>query len=375
MAWSSVIGQERVKALLRRSLEQKSVAHAYLFHGREGIGKDALALEFAKILQCERQRAEACDECTNCRKAAALQHPDIRVIVALPPGKGEESGDDPLAKLPDDLIDTLREQLQAKAADPYHEIQVGKAHVIKINSVRDVKREAALSPVEGRYKIFVILNADQMNTESANSLLKTLEEPLPNAVLLLTSAYRDRMPSTIASRCQQVECSPLRTEEIVDALTAREHAVIADAETAALLADGSYRRARAIVGSNLTHERSEVVQFLRVALGAHALQVSAEIERVAEAHDRPSLEDWLVVLQSWLRDAMALQAGQNLGDARRDAAMENFLKKFPAAGLVECITVVDRAIADLRKNVYIPLILTTLAQELRSSVRALPQRP
>ncbi|HEY6952454.1 MAG TPA: DNA polymerase III subunit delta', partial [Bacteroidota bacterium] len=86
MGWNSVIGQERVKDLLIRSIASKQLAHAYLFHGIRGVGKQATAVEFARTLLCERSGTEACNECSSCRKMASLQHPDLGIIVPLPVG-------------------------------------------------------------------------------------------------------------------------------------------------------------------------------------------------------------------------------------------------------------------------------------------------
>ena len=374
MAWTSIIGQGRVKRLLRSALSQQTVAHAYLFFGREGVGKDAIALEFAKALQCRTAGDEACGACPSCRKAEEMTHPDIRLIVPLPVGKSEKAGDDPIQVLADDVVDHIRTQWRTKGRDPYHEIEIPKAQFIKINSVRDLKRESSMSPVEGRYKVFLILGAEAMNAEASNSLLKTLEEPLPNAVLLLSTAFRERLSQTVLSRVQQVECSPLTEEEIVQALQERDDVEAEEARAIAQVADGSYRRGKLLIGSDLKNERSEVVQFLRLAVGRHVMSLSAELERLAATYERPRVEDWLLVLASWLRDAMLLQAGADLPTHRREAAMDNFLKNFPEVRLPEALRAVEDAIADLRRNVYLPLVLATLALALRDFV-VTPTRP
>lgn len=176
------------------------------------------------------------------------------------------------------------------------------------------------------------------------------------------------------SRVQQVECSPLTEDEIAEALQSREHVGAEEARAIAQVADGNYRRARSLVGTDLGNERGEVIQFLRLTVGRPLLPLSAELDRLAATYEKPRLEDWLLVLASWLRDAMLLQAGVDLPAHRREAAMDNFLRKFPHVRLPEALSCVEDAIADLRKNVYLPLVLTTLALSLRESV-APPTRP
>jgi len=265
-------------------------------------------------------------------------------------------------------VDIIREQLDAKAADPYNEITIPKAQFIKINSVRDLKRESSMSPVEGRYKVFVILRADAMNQESANSLLKTLEEPLENAVLLLTTAYRERLLATLQSRCQQLECSPLQESEICAALVERDGAETHVATDAARLADGSYRQARRLIGGDLAEERKEIVRFLRLVVAGKVLPLAAEIERLVSSYDRRQWEEWLSLLQTWLRDAMLLQTDPAHARLAADETLLSFSQRYPTARLQEAVATVDGAIADLRRNVYIPLILTTLSQQLRHLV-------
>ena len=109
----------------------------------------------------------------------SFQHPNIKLVFALPAGKNEKNGDDPINVLSDAQVADVRNQIQIKAKDPYYHIEIAKANFIKINSVRDIKREAGMSRIEEGRKIIIIFNADMMNAEASNSLLKTLEEPFP----------------------------------------------------------------------------------------------------------------------------------------------------------------------------------------------------
>ncbi|MEK7672167.1 MAG: DNA polymerase III subunit delta, partial [Bacteroidota bacterium] len=91
--WNRVIGQYRVKNILLSALRAQRLPHAYLFIGNEGVGKDAMALELARVLHCEKNQADACNACPSCLKLNSLQHPDVKLITALPVGKGEKSDD------------------------------------------------------------------------------------------------------------------------------------------------------------------------------------------------------------------------------------------------------------------------------------------
>jgi DNA polymerase III subunit delta' len=369
MSWSSVIGQEHTKLLLKRILESGQIAHAYLFHGQEGIGKDALAIEFAKALICTKNSDEACDDCANCKRMDSFQHPNIRLVFALPVGKNEKNGDDPIDVLADSQIAEVREQIQIKAKDPYHHIEITKANFIKINSIRDIKREAAMSHIESGKKIFIIFDADMMNAEASNSLLKTLEEPLPGTILILTTSVKNQLLPTILSRCQMVKCDPLSESEIESALSQRDGIEEKIAGLAAQLANGNYNHARRLVTQDVMDDRLGIIDFMRKVLGKHRSDLIDAIDEIASSRDRTDVERWLKLLQSWLRDAFLLQQNSTVPLLSEEKqSMENFVRNFHHADLTLAIQSVEQAIAHINKNVYLHLILTKLAIDLRNNI-------
>ena len=370
MGWNAVIGQDRVKDLLRRSIERQQLAHAYLFYGLRGSGKQAMAIEFARTILCSRGSDVACGECPNCRKVAALQHPDLSIVVPLPVGKGEKNGDDPIESLDAEQIESIRQQLALKTEDLYYEIQIPRANFIKINSVRNLKRSSSLTSVEGTWKIFLIFDADKMNPESSNSLLKTLEEPTERTLLVLTTSEKDRLLPTIVSRCQLVQFSPLRDEEIAKALEEREEVAADEALLVARLAQGSYAVARELLGENLAEERREVLSFVRVSLGWKEISRVDLIDELASSKDRAAIEHWLKVLQTWLRDALVLRDApdRHAPAGKEDKDMTSFIQKFPRANLADAIRSVENCIALVRKNVYLHLLLMSLSFDLNKNL-------
>lgn len=239
--WPRVIGQRRVKGTLLAARRSGRLPHAYLFYGGEGVGKDAAALELARVLRCERGEDEACGVCPSCLRVSTMQHPDVRLIIALPRGAQEKDDDGPLAKLTEAEVRVVQEQLALKGADPYHRIQIPKANVIKVNSVREIRRESSMSTSDSRTRVFIISGADAMNDASANTLLKTLEEPPGDTMFILTTSRREALLPTILSRCQLVRFDPLTEEEITSALVGRGHMDAARAALLARLAGGATR--------------------------------------------------------------------------------------------------------------------------------------
>jgi DNA polymerase III subunit delta' len=369
MSWTKIIGQERVKHLLKNMLRTKELAHAYIFYGAEGIGKDALALEFARSINCSSAEPDACGSCPSCRKFETLQHPDVKLIFPLPVGKGEKQGDDPVAVLTEDQILTIREQVRLKAEDSYHRIEIPKANFIKINSIRDMKRESSMSRSENGKKLFVIFNADLMNMESSNSLLKTLEEPLPGTIILLTTSAKDNLLPTILSRCQAVQCDSLSEEDIFKALKERDGVENDQSRLAARLANGSYGLARRLTSADSTAQRKEVVDFIRLSLSQQRLPMLQAVEELASNYDRVAMQRWLEVLQIWLREALLLQkTGNDTGLAWDTESLKRFVRNFPQANLICTLELIDQAIAQIDKNGYLPLILINVSLGLRKNL-------
>lgn len=373
MGWEKVIGQQRVKDLLKKAIETGQVAHAYLFHGEEGIGKDALAMEFAKALNCREAGPPPCDGCPSCKKAGSLQHPNIKLICALPVGKNEKTGDGPVDVLTEDQVKTLQEELAKKARDPYYRLAVPKANLIKVNSIREIRREASLSRFEEGRKVFIITQADMMNIEASNSLLKTLEEPPANTILILTTSHMERLIPTIISRCQVLRCDPLSEEEISEHLVRASGVDRAAALVAARLANGSFSVARELLSEDLAETRKEAIQFVRLALGTGRIALLNEIERVASL-DRQKAERWLRLLQGWFHEAIGLREGhgRELMNAEHGEELKRFLQRFPDADLLRASDEIEHSIALVGKNSYLPLVFTALAITLKRCVTSKP---
>ncbi|HLX12071.1 MAG TPA: DNA polymerase III subunit [Bacteroidota bacterium] len=383
MAWNEIVGQERAKDILRKSLERNRLAQAYLFSGPEGSGTEALSIELAKSLNCAARKpgtADACNRCDECRRFETLQHPNLHLIFALPAGKNETAGDRPMDKLTREQIEFIQQAIAEKARNRYFVISVPKASEIRVNSIRDIRRIASLSAGTGGKKVFVILEADRLNDESSNTLLKTLEEPLGDTVLILTTADPDALLPTIISRCQQIRLSRLSEGQIASALVSNHNVDAGKAEAIAVLVNGNYSLAIELLGVDITAYRLQAVDFLRTVLYKSRREVYDAIRALVEANDRKDLEQLLNLLNTWFRDAMLLSRGI---DRRLPVEEEAVIRKFNAAhsnvDFGEIQTVIDEAISHLAKNAYIPLLLAVLAMRLRKLMlptrQTVPIRP
>jgi DNA polymerase-3 subunit delta' len=370
MSWNSILGQGRVIGQIRTALRNDRLPHAYLFTGPDGTGKDAVAMELGRVLNCERRSDEACDLCRHCRSASLLQHPDIKLIFPLPVGKNEEAGDPPIEKLSAAEVEIIQEEIRKKAVNPYHDITIPRATVIKVNSIREIRRSASLSASGDGRKVYIISDADAMNDEAANALLKTLEEPHPGSVFILTSAHPDRLLPTIASRCQRIVFDPIPEDLIVTALREREGVTNATAAMSAMLSQGSYAQALRSVNDPLQTRRDEAVGFLREVLSRSKVDLIVHIDKFARKKDRDETVQFLLLLQGWIRDGMNIQMGSaDIVNRDNMDPLGKFASHYTNTDFGNVFASVERAVSLISRNVYIPLVLTALAVQLRRAIR------
>ncbi|HJN13626.1 MAG TPA: DNA polymerase III subunit delta' [Pirellulaceae bacterium] len=215
MTWSDIKGHDEIVRRFRRAIVRNRLASTFLFVGPTGIGKMKFARELAKALLCEQHHETellACDSCPACRQVAAESHPDLEVV-SKPADK---------SVIPIDLL----------IGDADHRRREGLCHNI------------SLKPFRGGRRIAIINDADCLNQEGANCLLKTLEEPPARSVIILISASEQKQLPTIRSRCQVVRFRPLAHEIIAELLAAEEGVESpADAQRLAQLSEGSVARA------------------------------------------------------------------------------------------------------------------------------------
>jgi len=198
-----LIGQDNVVAFLAKSLESGGLCHAYLFSAPEHSGKTALALKLAQALNCTSSEPP-CGVCEPCRRIASGIHSDVQFIGL-----------------------TVNDEGKSKTE-------------VTIEQIRGINHAASLPPYEGKCRVFIIEEADRMSTGAANALLKTLEEPLPKVVFVLTTSRENLVPETVRSRCVRLRLASAPRKEISHYL---EKDLGFSAERAGLLARLSQGRA------------------------------------------------------------------------------------------------------------------------------------
>jgi len=280
-----VIGQDKVLALLDRSLKQNSIAHAYLLVGPPHVGKKTLALNLAQALNCDSSEPP-CGQCHSCRRILEGKHADVISI-----------------------------GLDSKAE-------------IGIDEIRGLQRLANLPPYEGKRKAFIIDDAQYLSTEAANSLLKILEEPPPKIVWLLLTTKERRLLPTITSRCQRLELKPMSLEQIQQILIDSYNVDLNKAKVWARLCCGCLGWAlSALADDNVLKQRSEKVTELSSLTTASLEQRFAYAQEIATrfSQDRRSLAEVMEIWLSWWRDLMLIKGGckEAITNIDYETALEN----------------------------------------------------
>jgi DNA polymerase-3 subunit delta' len=263
VSFDSVVGHERVRALLARSLRAGRLPPALLLTGPDGVGKRALALAAARALVCETGRGDPCETCSACSRAARGLHPDVFLI------------------------------------EP-------ETATIKIEQVRDMAREVLALPFEGRARGFVVDEAHVMTEQASNALLKSLEEPPATSHVFLVTASPQALLPTIRSRCQTLRFGPLPSALLESYLRERAGLSPEEARLRAALSGGSIGSALAFDSEAYRTSRNDLLALLERAGRDGALERMEAAQRLADVED-PALA--LTTLRALLRDALLLRSG------------------------------------------------------------------
>ena len=330
MPFRDIIGHTRLTALLARAVARESVPPTLLLAGPAGVGKWRAALALAEALNCQAPvDGDACGVCRSCDRIARRLHVDV------------------LALTPDDT---------------------GK---IKLDEVRDAIKACDYRPFEGRRRVVLIRDADALLDQAQNALLKSLEEPPPATVFVLTSAAPDALLRTVRSRTMRLTFGRLTIDE-VERLLVRDHQrEPAEARRLAGLADGSVGTALALGSSDVAETREAALQLLGAAAErdlAGRLAVAKAV--VGEKKDERTRQEMKAVLQlasSLARDLSLLHAGSDrrlLANGDLGERLDRLARTLPAPAARKAFATVERALSALDRNAGVKLVTEWTASEI-----------
>jgi DNA polymerase III subunit delta' len=316
MPLSDVQAQSHAVDALTAALAKKQVHHAWLFHGPEGVGKEFAALGFTQALVCRDAPWVGCGKCAACTRVARRNHPDVTWV--MPEAEQVERG-----------VSGRSDFTNTPSRD------------IRIEQVRQLQERLSFRALEAPHKVVLFVTAHAMNQPAQNALLKTLEEPPRDTVLILISSAPDKLLPTIRSRCAKAAFGPLPLEFIATRVKAASKKGMDDGLAAqiAAMAAGSLSRGLALDPKSFEQRRQTIEAFEQLRPNdASGWIVLAE----QMAEDRPTAEAAIDVLQIWFRDVALAQVGaENLVNADLGpVAIEAATRVSPAglqrrAGLLE----------------------------------------
>ena len=317
-------GHSRATTLLQRSLREGQLSHAYLFVGPAHVGKLTLARNLAQAVNCA-SIEPPCQECTSCRRIAASKHSDIHIV---------------------DLLSVEKKE-------------------IGIRQIAEMQNAAHLPPFEGKYKVFIFDRAEMLSHEAANSLLKTLEEPPPNIMIILLTAKESALLPTIASRCQRVELRPLRLGLVRDVLVKEYHVPQDKADLLARLSGGCLGWAlQAVRDETLLSDRGQRLEdFSRLcAAGTRdRLAYAADLAGLfSKGRDR--MTDVLAAWLQWWRDLLLIKCNNSqwIVNVDREAFLSAQAEKLTARSIAAFMRDIRAAGEQLEMNANPRLALEVL---------------
>jgi DNA polymerase-3 subunit delta' len=318
MLLRDIIGHRRLATLLARAIERESLPPTLLFAGPPGVGKWAMARATAQAVNClepvstptDYLAVDACGKCRGCDRVARGVHVDV------------------ITMEPDDRAS------------------------IKIDVVRDVLGRTSFRPFEGKRRLVMIREADTLEPQAQNSLLKSLEEPPPGTMFILTTAVPGALLPTVRSRCMRLRFGRLTSAEVSMALMRDHEHSESEAREAAPLADGSIGQALALADNDLTSLRDAALLLLRHAAGRADVQSRVQAAATlygGSAKKERSREDLAVVLR-----LMASIAGD----------LEPLARAFTGDRARDAFGAVDRALTALERNAGTKVVSEWLAVQV-----------
>ena len=323
-----ILGHEQIIAHLQNAIEEDKVSHAYIFNGPEASGKMMLAEAFAMALQCEGEGKRPCLECRSCRQAADHNQPDIIYVS--------------------------------------HE----KPNTIGVDDIRtQINNDIDIKPYSSRYKVYIGDEAQKMNQQAQNALLKTIEEPPAYAIILLLTTNADSFLQTILSRCITLNLKAVKEDKIKEYLM--KHYQIPDyqADICAAFSQGNVGKAIQLASSEEFGElKASVLQLMKRLEDIDLYEMTGAVKQIAEY--KLSVNDYFDLMMIWFRDVLYLKATNDVDglifkdevyDIKKQAAKRSY------QGIETILEALEKAKIRLNANVNFDLVIELLLLTIKEN--------
>lgn len=375
MRFADIIGNSQVVKALQSMADSGRVAHAMLFYENEGCGALPLALAYLQYLNCSNPSGgDSCGECPSCRQMSKLIHPDVHFV--FPVNKGPKTTDD--KPVSESYVRYWRELVLSNPyfleADLQKAIGIeSKSGLIAVAEARSIISKLSLTSVADGYKAVVFYLPEKMNQETANRLLKMVEEPPEKTLFIFITHAPEKVLQTIFSRCQSIRVLPMTKEEVCRTLVER---MSIDSETArvkASSAGGSVGAALSMIGDKEDYDlQMELFADLMNAIVSCDLSAALECGEVAAALDsREKQKAFCIFASECIRKIFLLQ--QNLPQAACISEDEygfysSMAEKCGKGFCVKAIANIEKVVSMIDRNVNSKILFCDLVNRMFISV-------
>jgi len=369
MKFADIIGQEKVKKQLTKSVENKKLSHALMFLGSEGNGALALAIAFAQYINCENKtNGDSCGECPSCNKSSKYIHPDIHF--SYPVIKKETK--------PPISLDYIKEWRKALTEDPYlsyidwlnYMNFENKQANITIDECHSIIKTLSLKAFEGNYKV-VIMWLPEFLGKNGNTLLKIIEEPSPNTLFIFVAYDRESILNTILSRTQIIPVPKLSVTDITNKLISGHNLTEDVANAIGLLTDGNYNEALRLMDSgDITHFES-FAKWMRSCWNPDMVEVYNWVSDNADK-GRENIKDFLLYALRLLRECalfgFGLQKISKVSEKENEFVFK-FSKRLNGQNLPKLYEIINQAYYHIERNANPKILFFDLSLQVHQLIK------
>lgn len=327
-SFQDVIGHEHLVEHLQSAIRSEKISHAYIFDGEKGSGKNFLADIFAAALQCESDGEKPCGVCTSCKQAEGRNHPDIIRITHDKPNTIS--------------VDDIRQQLCA---------------------------DMMIKPYKGPYKIYIVDEAEKLNVQAQNALLKTIEEPPAYGVILLLTTNAESFLPTILSRCVTLHLRPAKDSAVRKYLMEQVKIPDYQADICVAFAQGNIGKARRLALSEEFGQMKE--HAIHLVKYIHEMEISELIFSMHKITEfKADISDYLDLLMVWYRDVLLYKATWNPSSivfSDEILTIQKMASKSSYEGIENILKALDKAKIRLAANVNFDLTMELLLLTMKEN--------
>ncbi|SOE20409.1 DNA polymerase-3 subunit delta' [Spirosomataceae bacterium TFI 002] len=366
MQFSQIPGLTAAKSVLTHSVAKNHVAHAQLFHGLEGSAALSMAIAFATYLNCSNKtESDSCGECASCSKMAKLAHPDVTYLYPTAGGKKVLS-----ENFMAEWREFVAESPFGNISDWLYKINIKQGN-FPVEEARKLITDLSLKSYEGGYKIVIIWRVEFFNNAMANALLKLLEEPPKDTILLLTCESTDRLLTTILSRTQRFAIPQFTQNEIAEYLVAKLQMNSERANELAFLAQGNMNKAVSLATTGSGNEHEWFAKWIRYTFAFDVINLVSfadEFDSFGKEKQKSIIEYALTIFREIF---LYVSGNENLVklEAEPLAFVQKFSKVFKFQNLPLIQGLLDESISHIDRNVRAKIIFLDTSLQMARLIK------